>query len=100
MYAPPPPRPHLRTAPPGAHRARCGAGVPYWPETPFCYNSKKRMTAQDTTIQDNANAGCSSRKANVWHKKFLLFPKVRCFCLVDFFARCGKLAGRPHEFVG
>lgn len=69
----PPQQPQLEDMP-NAYQSQC---VPYWPETPFCYNSKKRMAAQDSTIDnDNANEACSSRKATIWHKKFLLFPKT------------------------
>ena len=53
---------------PNAYQSQC---VPFFKDTPFCYNAKKRQTNPGM-----ANAACNGAKPVAWFKKYLLFPKT------------------------
>lgn len=54
---------------PNAYQSQC---MPFWPATPFCYNSNgKRQSTPGMP-----NAACNGATPTVWFKRFYLFPKV------------------------
>jgi hypothetical protein len=59
---------------PNAYQSQC---VPFWPQTPFCYNSngKKRQTGAPTD-PGHPNQACAGPAPTVWFKRFFLFPKT------------------------
>jgi hypothetical protein len=70
----PPLQPSLSDTP-NAYQTQC---VPFWPQTPYCYNSMGGKKRQTGPVLDpgHPNEACSGATPTVWFKRFMLFPKV------------------------